>query len=174
MRWSSCRLARRKSLYGDGTPRVIELYRRLHPGLNPYELFVLISTDSSMGINSIKLAERKAATGKAPVYLYEFDWETPVAGLKSPHTLEIPFVFNNITIAKSLIGDGPEARTLAEKVCDAWVAFARSGDPNTPALPHWNPYTAKDRYTMLFNNESKVEKDPVSEKRLLFEQVKPG
>jgi para-nitrobenzyl esterase len=163
-----------KDLFGDAAGRVVELYRKTNPGLSPYELFVLISTDSDIGIGSIRLAERKAASGKAPVYLYNFNWETPVAGLKSPHTIDLPFVFNNIAIGKPLVGDSPEARVLAEKVCDAWVAFARTGDPNTAALPHWHPYTAKDRYTMLFNNESKVEKDPVREKRLLLDELKPA
>jgi para-nitrobenzyl esterase len=165
---------RTKDLFGDAAGRVVELYRKTNPGLSPYELFVLISTDSEMGIGSIRLAERKAASGKAPVYLYNFNWETPVAGLKSPHTIDVPFVFNNIAIGKPLVGDSPQARALAEKVCDAWVAFARTGDPNTAALPHWHPYTAKDRYTMLFNNESKVEKDPVRQKRLLLDEVKPA
>ena len=50
-----------KALFGDETPRVLDLYRKAHPDLNPYELFVLISTDNTMGVNSIKLAERKAA-----------------------------------------------------------------------------------------------------------------
>src|SRR5438128_2757482 len=121
-----------------------------------------------MGVNSIKLAERKAALGRAPAYLYNFNWETPVAGLKSPHTLEIPFVFNNIAIAKPLVGDSPEAFALAEKVCDAWVAFARTGNPNTKALPAWPAFTPTERCTMLFANESKIEKDPIREKRLLL------
>jgi para-nitrobenzyl esterase len=164
---------RAKTLFGDAAPRVVDLYRKSHPGLNPYDLFVLISTDYPTGVGSIRLAERKAASGKAPVYLYNFNWETPVAGLKSPHTLEIPFVFNNIAIAKPLVGDGADARALADKVCDAWVAFARTGDPSTPALPKWLPFTEADRCTMLFNNESKVEQDPIREKRLLLNEVKP-
>jgi para-nitrobenzyl esterase len=165
---------RTKDLFGDTSGRVIALYRKTNPGLSPYELFVLISTDSDIGIGSIRLAERKAASGKAPVYLYNFNWETTVGGLKSPHTIDLPFVFNNIAIGKPLVGISREARALAEKVCDAWVAFARTGDPNTAALPHWHPYTAKDRYTMLFNNESQVEKDPVREKRQLLDEVKPA
>jgi para-nitrobenzyl esterase len=160
-----------KTLFGDAGDRVLDLYRKGHPGLSPYDLYVLISTDSRVGINSIRLAERKAALGKAPAYLYNFNWETPVAGLKSPHTLEIPFVFNNIALAKPLVGDGKEAVALAEKVCDAWVAFARTGNPNTSALPAWPAFTEKGRDTMLFDNASRVEKDPAREKRLLLNEV---
>jgi para-nitrobenzyl esterase len=162
---------RAKTTFGEAAPRVLELYRKLHPGMGPYDLYVLMVTDNPTGLASIRLAERKAAAGKAPVYLYNFNWESPVAGLKSPHTLEIPFVFNNLALAKPLIGDSAEARSLAEKVCDSWVAFARTGDPSVPSLPQWLPYTEKDRYTMLFNNESKVEKDPIREKRVLLEEV---
>src|SRR5205807_1544685 len=80
-----------KALFGDQSQRVIGLYRKMHPDLNPYEFFVLIGTDNQMGLNSIRLAERKAALAKAPAYLYNFSWETPIGGFKSPHTLEIPF-----------------------------------------------------------------------------------
>ena len=101
-----------KPLFGDNGQRVIDLYRKASPGLSPYELCVLIQTDSGMGLNSIRLAERKAAAGRAPVYLYNFNWDTPAEGLTSPHTLEIPFVFNNIKIAKLLTGAGPRRSTL--------------------------------------------------------------
>jgi len=160
-----------KALFGDNSQRVIELYQKSHPELSPYDLFVLIDTDNRMGLNSIRLAERKSALGKAPAYLYTFIWETPVAGLRSPHTLEIPFVFHNIGVAKLLVGDSPQATALADKVCDAWVAFARTGNPTTAGLPSWQPYTENERYTMLFNNESRVEKDPFREKRLLLNEV---
>ena len=55
---------------------------------------------------------------------------------------------------------------LADKVSDAWIAFARSGDPNTPKLPRWPAFNATDRPTMVFNNESRVENDPLREQRL--------
>jgi para-nitrobenzyl esterase len=160
-----------KPLFGDNGQRVIDLYRKTGPGLSPYELCVLIQTDSGMGINSIRLAERKAALGRAPVYLYNFNWDTPAEGLTSPHTLEIPFVFNNIKIAKLLTGAGPEAMDLANRVSDGWVAFARTGDPNTPGLPKWAPYDEKNRATMLIDNQSQLVNDPLREKRLLLEEV---
>ena len=55
---------------------------------------------------------------------------------------------------------------LADKVSDAWIAFARTGDPNTPKLPHWPKFTSKDRATMVINNQSKVVNDPLHDQRL--------
>ena len=91
--------------------------------------------------------------------------------MRSPHTIEIPFVFNNIKIAGPLISKMPEAYTLAEKVSAAWVAFARTGDPNTPKLPKWPAYSAKTRDTMIFNNQSRVVQDPDHPARLAMEHV---
>jgi para-nitrobenzyl esterase len=160
-----------KALFGDNGQRVIDVYRKADPRLTPYELFVLIQTDSGMGINSIRIAERKSAAGRAPAYLYNFNWDTPVEGLTSPHTLEIPFVFNNIKIAKPLTGAGKEAFELANKVSDAWVAFARTGNPNAPGLPSWPAYNNRDRATMVIDNESKVVNDPIRDKRVLLMEV---
>jgi para-nitrobenzyl esterase len=162
---------RAKTLFGDNGQRVIELYRKTDVGLSPYDLFVLMQTDSGMGLNSIRIAERKAAAGGAPAYLYNFNWDTPVEGLRSPHTLEIPFVFNNIEIAKPLTGTGEDAFDLANRVSDAWIAFARTGNPNIPGLPAWPAYNKQDRGTMVIDNESKVVNDPMRDKRLLLNEV---
>jgi hypothetical protein len=70
--------------------------------------------------------------------------------MRSPHTIEIPFVFHNIAIAGPLISKMPEAFALAEKVSASWVAFARTGDPNTAGAPRWPAYSAGSRDTMLF------------------------
>ena len=60
---------------------------------------------------------------------------------------------------------------LADKVSDAWIAFARTGDPNTPKLPHWPAFTSADRPTMVINNESKVVNDPIHEQRAAMFRV---
>ena len=91
--------------------------------------------------------------------------------LKSPHTIEIPFAFDNVKTATRLTGGGPEAMALADKVSDAWIAFARTGDPNTPKLPRWPSFTAADRSTMVFNNKSAVEQDPIRAQRLAMFKV---
>jgi para-nitrobenzyl esterase len=167
--------ARVKQTAGNDSDRLIAAYRRLYPKASPGELYFHISTDSGMWIGSVTLAERKAAQQRAPVYMYVFDWETPVMNgkLKSPHGLEVSFVFDNVGQGGKFIGDGADRFPLAAKMSGAWIAFARHGDPNTKDLPRWDPYTPENRATMLFDNNSHVVKDPWSEARLIFEASKP-
>ena len=159
-----------RALIADNTDRVVDTYRKQNPGSTPSDLYFLIASDYRYGAPIMKIAERRAALNKAPVYLYYFRWETPVQGgrLKSPHTIEIPFAFDNVKISAHLTGGGPEAMALADKVSDAWIAFARTGDPNTPKLPRWPRFNPTDRPTMVFNNVSKVENDPIREQRQLM------
>jgi para-nitrobenzyl esterase len=160
-------------LLGDRAPNMIDLYRKINPGASPSDIYFLVASDYRYGAPTMIAAQRRAALGKAPVYLYYFTWETPVQGgrLKSPHTMEIPFAFDNVKISARMTGGGAEAMALADKVSDAWIAFARTGDPNTPKLPHWPAYDAKDRATMVINNASKVVNDPLREQRLAMFQA---
>jgi para-nitrobenzyl esterase len=158
---------------GQDPARVIEAFRTAHPEASPWDLWILIATDHPRGTYSRELAKRKAEQHGAPVYAYRYDWETPEGGghMRSPHTIEIPFVFNNIKIAGPLISKMPEAYALAERTSSGWAAFARSGDPNTPKLPKWPAYSPASRDTMLFNNECRVQSDPDRGARLVMEQV---
>ena len=154
-------------LVGEATDGIIDVYRRANPAANPSELYFLIASDHRYGAPAMKIAERRAALRKGPVYLYYFRWETPLDGgrLKSPHTIEIPFAFNNVQ-ASRLTAGAPGAQALADKVSDAWLAFARGGDPNTPSLPRWPRFDAAQRATMMFDNASVVQNDPLREQRL--------
>ena len=158
---------------GEDPTRVIDAFRRANPGASPWDLWILIATDHPRGTYAREMAKRKAEQRGAPVFVYRYDWETPEGGghMRSPHTIEIPFVFNNIKIAGPLISKMPEAYTLAEKTGAAWVAFARTGNPNTPKLPTWPAYSVASRDTMLFNNDCRVVADPERETRLVMEQV---
>jgi len=158
---------------GTDPARVIETFRQANPQASPWDLWILIATDHPRGTYSRELAKRKADQRAAPVFAYRYDWETPEGGghMRSPHTIEIQFVFNNIKIAGSLISNMPEAYALAEKTSSAWAAFARTGDPNTSRLPAWPAYSAASRDTMLFNNECRVVRDPDRGARLVMEQV---
>ena len=156
-----------RSLLGASAGHVIDVYRKANPGATPSDVYFLITSDHAYGAPVMKIAERRAALGTAPVYLYYFRWESPIEGgrLKSPHTIEIPFAFDTTKVAR-LTSSSPEAPALADKVSDAWIAFARKGDPNISKLPRWPAFDAKDRPTMVFDNQSKVENDPIREQRL--------
>ncbi len=160
--------SRLQTLAGPNSETLIEAYRKLNPRATPSDLYFLIASDYRYGGPVMKIAERRAALGKGPVHLYYFTWETPVQGgrLHSPHTMEIPFAFDNVQISRNLTGGGADAMALADKLSDTWIAFARAGDPNTPKLPHWPAFDAKQRPTMVINNQSKVISDPIREQRL--------
>jgi para-nitrobenzyl esterase len=161
-----------KRLGADPT-HVIDAFRKANPQASPWDLWILIATEHPRGTYSRELARRKADQRGAPAFAYRYDWETPEGGghMRSPHTIEIQFVFNNIKIAGPLISKMPEAYALADRTSSAWVAFARTGDPNTPKLPRWPAYSSTSRDTMLFNNECRVEQDPDRGPRLIMEQV---
>jgi len=158
---------------GGDPERVIEAFRKAYPDATPWDLWILIATEHPRGTYSRELAKRKAAQAGAPAYFYRFDWETPEGGghMRSPHTVEIGFVFNNIDVVGPLIAKMPEAHALAAKVSAAWATFARTGNPNTSGLPKWPAYSAASRDTMLFNNTSRVEQDPNRVARVAMEQV---
>ncbi|MCZ6617101.1 MAG: carboxylesterase family protein, partial [Gammaproteobacteria bacterium] len=132
-------VARVKLVVGDKTPALLAVYRDMYPDYSPSYIFNAIVGDSRMFRGSVTLAERKAAQNGAPVYQYYLTWETPVANgvLKAPHTLDIPFMFNNVDIAAALTGDSDEARALEHQMSSSWITFARTGNPNNPAVPDW-------------------------------------
>jgi para-nitrobenzyl esterase len=162
--------SRIRGLLGAHADNAIQVYQKANPGASASDIYFLIASDHRYSGPVMKIAERRAALGKGPVYLYYFRWETPAEGgrLKSPHTIEIPFAFDNVKAATRLTGGGPEAMALADKVSDAWIAFARTGNPNTPKLPRWTAYNATDRPTMVIDNESKLVNDPIREQRLVM------
>jgi len=160
-------------LLGAGAAATIEAYSKANPGASPSDLYFLIASDYRYSGPVMTIADRRSALGRSPVYLYYWRWETPVDGgrLKSPHTIEIPFAFDNVQAAKRLTGGGPEAMALADKVSDAWIAFARTGSPDTPKLPAWTRYNSAERPTMVFDSESKVIRDPIRDQRLAIFKV---
>lgn len=166
-------------LLGERAEETIGEMRRLYPGASPSDLYIAIHTGFlRYPVDSIRLAERKSALGAAPAYLYTFEWESPArwGTLKTPHALEIPFVFDNVALGmwSSFTRSMPEAFALAAKVSATWAAFARTGNPNTGDLPEWKPFTAAGRETMLINNESALVSDPRKEERELWERLYRG
>ena len=135
--------------------KIIAAYAKAYPGYQPKDL---IDFDTTFRPNAVRQGDIKSKQGGAPVYMYLFTWESPVldGALRSTHCMEIPFVFNNAKIHASMTGGGAAADSLADRMSDAWLAFARTGNPNTPSLPEWPAYTADRRATMFFDNDCTV------------------
>jgi len=157
---------------GADTDRVLELYRRRNPKASLVELQIAASTGGNFWIRSVMLAERKVARNRAPVYFYAFDWATPVfdGRLKSHHAIDLPFTFDTVDTADTSAGM-LGARQLAEVMSATWAAFARNGNPDNPAIPHWPAYTLADRATMVLDTNCRVENDPGRDARLLWGEI---
>jgi len=156
---------------GEQAERIIEPYQHARPGDSLRDLVLAIATDHAMRIPSLVIADRKVAQHGAPVFVYLFTWETPVLDgkLKSPHALEIPFVFDTVQTS-GLTGDSPTRFALAEKMSRTWLAFARTGNPNHEGIPDWPSYSADRRPTMIFDNQCRVENDPYQAERLAWDE----
>jgi para-nitrobenzyl esterase len=56
---------------------------------------------------------------------------------------------------------------------DAWVAFARSGDPAHAGIPDWPAYDVPRRATLEFAASCRLLEAPAEERRLAFSEEKP-
>ncbi|HVB34357.1 MAG TPA: carboxylesterase family protein [Patescibacteria group bacterium] len=168
----------KKVLHGaadDATvDRLIEIYRKGRPGIGNTDLYLILASDASpLRAPMMTEAERKADQGTAAVYMYYFTWRTPVRDglLRTPHMTELPFVFDNVDLATATIGAHQDRYPLEDKISGAWTAFARTGNPNHPGLPHWPPFNTKQRATMILNDVCKVVDDPHGAERRALRAV---
>jgi para-nitrobenzyl esterase len=161
------------ALLGKHADRVLEVYRNANPGASASDLYFLIASDERYSAPVMKIAERRAALDAGPVYLYYFRWESPYDGgrFRSPHTIEVPFAFHNLAVSP-LTADAPGAAALADKVSSAWLAFARTGNPNVRGLAQWPAFEATRRSTMVFDDHSAAVDDPIREQRLVMFEAK--
>jgi para-nitrobenzyl esterase len=148
---------------GDRLDSIISVYKKTRPNATPWDLLVGIASETRR-IGCIDFVERKLAGGTAPAYMYLFTYESNFLGgiFKSCHAMEIPFVFDN-TDDTPLVGDRPDKHEMAAAASEAWVAFARNGDPSHPGIPEWPAYTVKNRATMLLDVPCRMEVDPYRE-----------
>src|SRR5262249_24902282 len=90
------------AIAGSEADRPLDLYLTRDPGANRAERLIAALTAGQFWVRSVLFAERKAARTKAPVYMYSLAWESPTFGgrLKTPHAIDLPFVFDTTDIAE--------------------------------------------------------------------------
>jgi para-nitrobenzyl esterase len=166
-------VARATRFSGDG-PAFVAGYRN-EGDLPAREVFDRMATDYVFRIPAVRLAEAQLAH-TAAVWMYRFDWKSRAFGgaLGACHAIELPFVFHNVDSASMsvFLGDGPSPIELADQVQDAWIAFARSGDPNTADLPEWPPYDEVRRATMQLAEPCQLVEDPDGVTRRLWDHLR--
>ncbi|MGD0890306.1 MAG: carboxylesterase/lipase family protein [Terracidiphilus sp.] len=150
-----------RGIYGDKAPQILAAFRERTPHVKPFDIWSHIAA-STVRENAIKQCKAKGALGKAPAYLYWFTWQTPVLDgrPRAFHCSEIAFVFNNTDRCENMTGGGPEARALGAKMSDAWIQFARTGNPSRPGIPQWTKFSADNVPTMVFDNKTELVLNP--------------
>jgi len=160
-----------RRLAGDDTTKgqeLLALYRGRYPDVRNRMLWLIAESDNTRRRNAQVLNQLKHAQGTAASYLYYFDWYSPVHDnrMGSYHTLDIPFVFNNVDAGASMTGAGQDRYQLAHVMSAAWAAFARSGNPNHADMPQWPVFNPDEYPTMVFGSSIGVKNDPNRAERL--------
>ena len=160
-----------KRFPGKGA-EIVALYRKRYPAKTPFLIQAQAFTDATARRNATQQVELKAKQGAAPAYLYLWHWPTPAFDGKfgAVHGIDVSASFHNYR--DQVVASGSAAgRLMCDRLASAWVAFATTGDPNNPALPHWPPYDAATRATMVFDDKTEVLNDPRGEIRQFWESM---
>ena len=133
---------------------LIEAIQKAHTIHKPFDIYSL-SQGLPRRVDVLQMASLKTEQGKAPAYVYKFVWQSPMVDgrARAYHCSELPFVFYNAGRCSMMTGGGPEAVALAGKISDAWINFARSGNPNHPGLPQWPAFSPDTKPTMVFDSQ---------------------
>lgn len=134
------------------------------------EIYIAYADEILFRLPALKMAESQAIYNDA--FVYYFNWESKIPGLKSCHALELPFVFDNLDGEAGLFmtGDNPP-RALAEKMQISWASFAANGHPNNSMIPNWEKYDKEKRMTMIIGDEWKLVSDHEGEARQIIERL---
>lgn len=149
--------------------RILALYHRDHPSETPSDIYFRMASDRGARQNAVTQAERRMAQGKANVYMYHFEWNTPLLDgkLRAFHTAELPLAMRLVEF--------PQSGELSKQIAGAWASFARDGNPHHAGLPKWPAYSIAERATMLFNVPlSAAVNDPDREERLALQKCPSG
>jgi para-nitrobenzyl esterase len=141
------------TVFGDKKTAVVAEFKQAYPKKKVQDV-LYYAGGSRPGVKN--LLNRKLEKGKAPVYNYGFAWEYPInGGITAFHCSELAFCFHalNVPQIKTATGGGPVAMALQDKVAQAWLNFAKTGNPNQPGL-EWKPYTKEGQQAMVFDTVS--------------------
>ncbi len=151
--------------------QVIAKYRTIYPGKSPIEIVIAAATAFRAWAGQVMEAERRAANpaSQPHTWVYQMNWHRDAPNARAVHTIDIPFMFDNLSAAPDQIGSSPEdlaaAQPLADTMSGMLIHYATTGNPNHPGLPLWPAYDLNARNTMIWSSSPHVEKDPRGDER---------
>lgn len=139
--------------YGEAAAELIPMFKKAYPGKHLSDLLYL---DTYFRVPTHEFIKRRVEECSAPTYAFRLTYDFPIDGGKVAwHCSEIPFVFHN-TDRTNLFNVPGETDRLEERICGAFVNFARYGDPGVASLPAWPACGQGDEATMIFDTECEV------------------
>ncbi len=150
---------------------VVAKFRSFYPDKSPIDIVIAAATAFRAWPGQVMEAERRAHNPKSQphTWVYQMNWHRNAPGARAMHTIDIPFMFDNLDAAPGQIGSSPEDLAAAQPLADAMsgmlVHYAATGTPNHPGLPYWPAYDLKERNTMIWDNPPHIEKDPRGQER---------
>lgn len=159
-----------KASFGSLSNELIVEYNAIYPDASASDIACQSVTDRIMWMGAVTWAERKSAD-IAPVYVYRFDFETPIMGglLGATHGGDIPFAMNNYTYTP-MAGERQENKWMGGIMSESFVQFAHTGNPNHRAIPNWQPYSLGDRPSMIFDVTCREELDSHANLRKIYQK----
>jgi para-nitrobenzyl esterase len=160
---------------GPFTPEeVVAKYREIYPAYTPDQVATAAATAFRAWPGQRWEAERRAANPVSQPRTWVYQMNFQGANGKAMHTIDIPFMFDNIAMAEAQVGSSPEqlaaANALAATMSQMLIAYGKTGNPNFAGLPHWPAYDLKNRSTMIWERTPRVENDPRGAERIFADQ----
>ena len=154
-------LSRSETMFPGHGEVVVDAFHHRTAAATPFDLWSRIAT-SHVRDAAVKQASMKSRQGAAPAWLYQFNWQTPVLDgrPRAFHCLDIPFVFHNTDRCDHMTGGSAKAKRLSQAMADAWIEFARSGDPNHAGITDWRSYSDDSGMNLIFDDPVRTERHP--------------
>ena len=154
--------------------QVVAKFREIHPDYTPDQVDTAAATAFRAWPGQRWEAERRAANPVSEPQTWVYQMNFAGANGKAMHTIDIPFMFDNIAMAEVQIGSAPDqlaaANALAATMSEMLIQYGKTGNPNNPGLPHWPAYDLKNRSTMIWERTPHIENDPRGVERVFADK----
>ncbi|HUV70286.1 MAG TPA: carboxylesterase family protein, partial [Terracidiphilus sp.] len=154
--------------------QVVAKYREIYPNYTPDQVDTAAATAFRAWPGQRWEAERRARNPVSQPHTWVYQMNFPGANGKAMHTIDIPFMFDNIAMADVQIGASRDqlaaANALAATMSSMLIHYGRTGNPNFAGIPNWPAYRLNTRATMIWDRTPHIENDPRHAERLFADK----